>query len=128
MIRVWTFCSACFMLHVLSCIIWDASCVPHVLYCRHFTAHFELGICWCALSARHLFHFVLYIHCFQLNEYNCLLHILGCLFWPFFTRPGPLARPSHGIDVYVCVLVCLSVCLSPPEAWTFRYLLDTLDL
>ena len=45
-----------------------------------------------------------------------------------FTRPGPYARPSHGIDVCVCVFVCLFVCLSPPVAWTFRYLLDTLDL
>ena len=47
-----------------------------------------------------------------------------------FTRPGPQARPSHCIDMCVCVCVCLHACLCvcPPKDWTFRYLLDTLDL
>ena len=44
----------------------------------------------------------------------------------FFTRPGPSARPSHGIDVSVCLCVCLCVCVFVPT-WTFRYPLDTLD-
>ena len=46
---------------------------------------------------------------------------------------GPAPRPGRVMVlmcVCVCVLVCVLVCVSvpPPEAWTFRYLLDTLDL
>ena len=44
---------------------------------------------------------------------------------------GPAPRPGRVMVlmcVSVCLPVCLLVCLSPPEVWTFRYLLDTLDL
>ena len=37
----------------------------------------------------------------------CFLPVCG-----IFTRPGPSARPSHGIDVCLCEFVCLSVRLS----------------
>ena len=48
--------------------------------------------------------------------------------WSCFTQPG-LARLSHGIYVLsVCVSACLVVCPHSPDAWTFRYLLYTLDL
>ena len=40
---------------------------------------------------------------------------------------GPALRPGR-VMVLMCLSVCVLVCLSPPEAWTFRYLLDTLDL
>ena len=35
-----------------------------------------------------------------------------------FNRPGLQARPSHGIDLYVCLCVCVSVCLSPQQPGT----------
>ena len=52
-----------------------------------------------------------------------------------FSR-GPATRPGRAM-VLMCVFVCLSVCLSPKKhgplgtfwiPWTFRYLLDTLEL
>ena len=43
---------------------------------------------------------------------------------------GPASRPGRVmVLMYVCVRVCMSVCSSvSPEAWTVRYLFDTLDL
>ena len=40
---------------------------------------------------------------------------------------GTAPRPGHGIDVSVCLFVCLSV-PSPPEAWTFKNILEILYL
>ena len=42
---------------------------------------------------------------------------------------GPAPRPGR-VMLLMCVSICMFVCLSPPppEAWTFRYILDTLDL
>ena len=40
---------------------------------------------------------------------------------------GLALRPGRDM-VLMCLCVCLFACLSPPEAWTFRCLSDTLDL
>ena len=41
---------------------------------------------------------------------------------------GPAHRPGQ-VMVWMCLCVCVCVCLlvPSPEAWTFRYLFDTLD-
>ena len=64
--------------------------------------------------------------------------LMSIIFTTVFTRPGPWARPSRGINVCVCLFVCVFVCLLvPPKPgplgtfwipWTCRYFLDTLDL
>ena len=61
-----------------------------------------------------------------MNDTDCLVPLILRNFLSVWL----LARPSHGVDVSVCLFVCLFVCVypRPPGAWTFRYLLYTLDL
>ena len=68
--------------------------------------------------------FVNFLACPQLCRLFSALCLSSAL--TIFALPGPQARPSHGIDVSVCLSVCLFVCPPPPpEAWTFRSKTDS---
>ena len=64
--------------------------------------------------AQTIVHFITYFLCFLrtlLKHQQCQVSRK-----PIFTQPGPQARPSHGIDLCVCLFVCLFVCLSVPPS------------
>ena len=58
------------------------------------------------------------------------LPIFFFIIFKYLFSLGPAPRPGR-VMVLMCLSVCLCACLfacpPPPEAWTFRYLLDTLD-
>ena len=44
-----------------------------------------------------------------------------------FHKAQPLGHASHGIDACDCLSVFMYVCPHPEDAWTFKYLLDSLN-